>query len=225
MSQRRLVLFDLDHTLIPFDSGMAWLRFLVGRGVLAADFPAYYLDCCRQYVHGTLALRALHRVAMTPLAEHRRAVLKVWRKQFAGELAAHVPAAAGALVARHRSAGALCCIVTTTNDFVAAPFAEHLGIEHLLASAAQLRGSRFTGEIDGPLCHGAAKIERVDAWLSGQGLDWADFAETVFYSDSASDLPLLERVAAPVAVRPDAALRAQAAVRGWTIMEELADAS
>jgi len=224
VSQRRLVLFDLDHTLIPFDSGMAWLRFLVGRGALAADFPAYYLDCCHQYLHGTLALRALHRVAMTPLARHRRAALDAWRAQFAGELAAQIPAAAGALVAGHRSAGALCCIVTTTNDFVAAPFAEHLGVEHLLASAAQLRGRRFTGEIDGQLCHGASKIDRVDAWLSGQGLEWTDFAETVFYSDSASDLPLLERVAKPVAVRPDAALRARAAVRRWTIVEELADA-
>lgn len=221
---RRLVLFDLDHTLIPFDSGLAWLRFLVGHGVLAADFPDYYLDCCRQYLRGTLALRALHRVAMAPLARHRRASLNIWRAQFASRLATHVPPAAGALVARQRAVGALCCIVTTTNDFVAAPFAAHLGVEHLLASTAQLRGSRFTGEIAGPLCHGEGKIERVDAWLAGQGLNWADFAESVFYTDSASDLPLLQRVGKAVAVRPDNALRVQAERRGWTIVEELADA-
>ena len=224
MRGRRLALFDLDHTLIPFDSGMAWLRFLAGRGVLEADFPDRYLDCCRQYLRGSLALRALHRVAMAPLARHRPAQLLAWRARFAARAAAQIPAAAIALVATHRAAGALCCLVTTTNDFVAAPYARLLGIDHLLASAAQRQGSRYTGEIAGELCHGAGKIARVEAWLGGLGLGWADFAHSVFYSDSASDLPLLGRVAEAVAVRPDAALRAEAGVRGWTVVEDMADA-
>jgi phosphoserine phosphatase len=39
----RLALFDLDHTLIPFDSGMAWTRMLVERGVLPAQAEEAYL--------------------------------------------------------------------------------------------------------------------------------------------------------------------------------------
>lgn len=218
----RLALFDLDHTLVPFDSGMAWLRFLAARGGVAADLPERYLDCCRAYVAGTLGLPALQRVALAPLARHRLSRLKAWREEFAAGLA--IPAAAVELVARHRRAGAECCLVTATNDFVAAPFARRLGVDHLIASAAGRRGRRFTGRIAGEPCHGTGKVARVEAWLARRGMAWESLAHTAFYSDSASDLPLLSRVAEPVAVRPDASLRAEAAARGWAIVEDLADA-
>ena len=70
-----LALFDLDHTLIPFDSGMAWTQFLVRRGVLSADDAATYLAYCHQYVAGTLDIRAMHRASLQPLLRHPRAML------------------------------------------------------------------------------------------------------------------------------------------------------
>lgn len=224
MTERRLALFDLDLTLIPYDSSLVWLRFLVERGALEAAAADHYLDCCRQYVRGALDVRALHRVSMGPLARHPAATLHAWQAEFSTRVAAAIPAAARALVARHRAAGALCVLVTATNDFVAAPYARALGFEHLVASRAQRSGEHFSGEIDGALCHGAGKIDRVDAWLAGRGLGWGDFAHSVFYSDSASDLPLLRRVAEAVAVDPDPALRAEAKDRGWRIVEDIADA-
>ncbi len=220
---RRLALFDLDHTLIPYDSGMAWLRFLVRRGVLSEAAPERYLDCCRRYLAGALSLAELHRVAMAPLAQHGDPELDAWREEFAVGAAAAIPDAAYRLVARHRHAGALCCIVTTTNDFIAAPFAEALDVT-LLASVAERRRGRFTGEVVGELCHGEAKLRRVGAWLEGLGLTWADFGHTMFYSDSASDLPLLGRVSEAVAVRPDAELRRVALHAAWRIAETLDDA-
>ena len=56
----KLALFDLDHTLIPFDSGMAWTRFLMAKGFLPADADARYLAYCHAYVAGTLDIRAMH---------------------------------------------------------------------------------------------------------------------------------------------------------------------
>lgn len=220
---RRLALFDLDLTLIPYDSGMAWLRFLVARGALDASVAEHYLDCCRQYLRGALSVRALHRVAMAPLARFPRGELDAWRAEFAAELAAAIPAAALALVAAHREGGALCALVTTTNDFVATPFARVLGVDRLIASRAELRDGRFTGEVVGELCHGAAKIARVEAWLAELGLGWADVTHSVFYSDSASDLPLLGHVDEAVAVRPEPRLRREAQARSWRIVEELVD--
>ncbi len=225
MSERRLALFDLDLTLIPYDSGMAWLRFLIGRGLLEADAAELYLERCRDYVRGALSVRELHRVAMAPQARFPRGQLDALRQEFAAGLADEIPAGARALVASHRAKGALCALVTTTNDFVAAPFALAFGVDQLLSSRAEVSGDRFTGEIVGELCHGATKVARVEAWLAEQGLRWAEFAHTTFYSDSISDLPLLSRVVEAVAVRPDPALRNEAQIRGWRIVEDLDDAS
>lgn len=220
---RRLALFDLDHTLIPFDSGMAWLRFLAARGALEPESPERYLDCCRQYVAGELSLAALHRFAMAPLARYPETELLAWREEFAAAMAPLIPAAAHALVAGHRAAGDLCCIVTATNDFVAAPFARALGAA-LLASPAECRDGRFTGRVAGELCHGEEKIRRVAAWLAGFGLGWGDFRHSVFYSDSAGDLPLLCQVSEAVAVRPDHILRRVAWSRKWRIAEDVGEA-
>lgn len=225
MSGHRLALFDLDLTLIPYDSGMAWLRFLIARGMLEADVAELYLQRCRAYVRGALSVRELHRVAMAPLARFTREELEALRDGFAAGLADKIPAGARALVASHRAKGALCVLVTTTNDFVATPFAREFDVDHLLSSRAEVCDNRFTGEVAGELCHGATKIARVEAWLAEQGLGWDDFAHTTFYSDSISDLPLLSRVAEAVAVRPDPALRGEAQARGWRIVEELDDAS
>lgn len=224
MSAGQLVLFDLDQTLIPGDSGLAWLRFLVECGAIEAAVADHYLDCCHQYVAGRLDVRALHRVAMAPLARHPRARLEAWRDAFAVAVDATLAPAARAMVAHHRDAGALCALVTATNDFVAAPYAAAFGFEHLLASRAACRDGRLTGEIDGEMCHGAEKVVRVDAWLATLGLAWRDFEHSCFYSDSASDLPLLERVAEAVAVRPEPRLRRIAQARGWRIVEDPADA-
>lgn len=219
MSEVRLALFDLDHTLLPFDSGMRWIRFLTTHGVLAPHFEADYLQHCRDYLAGRQDVAALHRFALGTLTFDAQPAVLAWQARFKAEARAGVPAATRALVARHRAAGHLCCIVTTTNEVVAQPFAAALGVEHLLATRAAVRDGRYTGDMVGAPCHGVEKVRRVDAWLAGLGLRLGELAGSVFYSDAASDLPLLEYVDEPVAVNPDSALRAHALARGWRVLE------
>ena len=73
---------------------------------------------------------------------------------------------------------------------------------------------RFTGQMDPPMCYGAGKIERTLRIAEAQGFCLDD---ATFYSDSITDLPLLERVQRPVIVNPDARLRRLARRRGWPI--------
>jgi HAD superfamily hydrolase (TIGR01490 family) len=228
-----LALFDLDFTLIPFDSGLRWARFMVGEGVLAAGTDEAYLDVCRGYVAGRTSIEALHRFAAQHLLAIAAEDIPALQARFETAIRTELPAASRALVARHQQAGDLCCIVTTTNEIVARPFARAFGIAHLLGSQPVIDQGRFTGEYAGPLCHGATKVERVEAWLrarageasaesgSASPAPAAGFRPRVFYSDSRTDLPLLEWADEPVAVRPDAGLRAHAEARGWRIIERL----
>jgi len=223
----KLALFDLDHTLIPFDSGMAWTQFLVGRGVLPPNAEETYLDYCRQYVAGTLDIHAMHIASVAPLARVPRALLAQWAGEFEQALRARVPADTRALVQRHLDAGDLCAVVTATTRFIAEPCARLFGVPHVVATeAATVDGSPgglLTGAIDGLPCFREHKVTRVQQWLAQQAPSGATkldaFERSWFYSDSTSDLPLLSAVSDPVAVRPDARLREHALQAGWPIFD------
>lgn len=215
----RLALFDLDHTLIPFDSGMAWLRFLVERERLPPEVSTRYLDQCLRYVKSEVDLRALQRVLLQPLAEVSRADLRVWTAEFAETVPASLEPAALALVQRHVDASDRCILVTATTRFIAEVYAQAFGIGETLASEALASShGQLTGELAGPPCAGVHKLTKLEAWLKLDGLTLASFESSHFYSDSASDLPLLEAVSDPVAVRPEPRLREVATARGWAIV-------
>ena len=223
----RLALFDLDHTLIPFDSGMAWTRFLIERGVLPAEAEETYLGYCRQYVAGTLDIHSMHCASVAPLARYPRALLTGWTSEFEAAMRVRAPADMRELVHRHLNAGDLCAVVTATTRFIAEPCARAFGLVHVVATeAATVDGTpngALTGEIEGLPCFREHKVTRVQQWLaqqrpSGQR-DLGAFERSWFYSDSTSDLPLLNAVSDPVAVRPDERLRQHALQAGWRILE------
>lgn len=217
----KVALFDLDHTLLPFDSGMAWTRFLVGAGALPPSAEAEHLASCRQYVAGTLDIHALHRACVAPLRGIAAARLSQWQAGFERHLAPQVAPAMRALVQRHQDAGHQCALVTATTRFIAEPCARLFGIDIVLATEAVLVDGVPSGEIDGQPCFHAHKLARVQQWLASRTPPLAGLAAceaSWFYSDSASDLPLLEAVSQPVAVRPDARLHAHALGAGWVIV-------
>ena len=215
----KLALFDLDHTLIPFDSGMAWTRFLVARGVLPADAETAYLGYCQQYVDGTLDIRELHRVSVAPLASFGMATLRKWAAEFEAEIEPRVPEQMRALVRKHEEAGHVCAIVTATTRFIAEPFGRVFGVADVLATRSLVIDDTLDGGIDGDPCFGVHKLAHVNEWLALRGTRLDALEQSWFYSDSASDLPLLEAVSDPVAVAPDERLRAHALKAGWTVLE------
>jgi HAD superfamily hydrolase (TIGR01490 family) len=220
----RLALFDLDHTLIPYDSGLAWTRHLMREGALDEDAEARYLGFCRQYMAGTLDIHAMVRANLLPLAAFEPAQLAQWRERFEREIAAQLPNdAMRERVAQHLERGDLCAVVTATERLVAQPFARAFGIEHLVATEGVIVNGRPTGEIDGLPCFREHKLTRVQQWLAGRDGapdTIADFDESFFYSDSINDLPLLEAVTHPVAVRPDEHLRVHADKAGWRVVDD-----
>lgn len=216
-----LALFDLDYTLLPIDSDHAWSHFLIDRGVV--DGPEWTRkadDFFTQYKAGTLDIHAYLAFALAPLAQHPRATLDAWHREFMDEvIRPAVRPAAVALVERHRSHGDLCCVVTATNAFVTRPIAQAFGIGHLVAIELEERDGRYTGRVSGTPSFREGKILRVGQWLATQGLSWQSFGQTTFYSDSINDLPLLERVTHPVATNPDQRLLEIARAREWPVLD------
>lgn len=222
--RRHLALFDLDGTLLPLDTNQAFGRFLARLGWVDAEaWQARNAAFLEDHHLGRLDL---HRFIDFSTAAWRdraeREQLEVRAAFVAEVIVPAIPDAARRLVAQHQAAGDLVALVTGTNEFLAAPIAEAFGIAHVLAvQLERADAGRVTGRILGVPSFHAGKVDRVHAWLAGQDLRLDDFASVSFYGDSVNDLPLLEAVSRPVAVRPSAALRQVADSRGWAIIESL----
>lgn len=212
-----LAIFDLDNTLLDGDSDYLWGCYLAQHGLVdGAEYARENERFYREYQDGTLDIQEFLRFSLRPLREHPRERLEALRARFLEEqIEPIMTPAARALVERHQSAGDILLIITATNAFVTAPIAERFGVPHLIATLPAERDGVYTGEVEGVPSFREGKVERLEHWLAEQGLD---LAGSCFYSDSHNDLPLLERVERPIAVNPDAQLRATAETRGWPIL-------
>ena len=216
----QLALFDLDNTLLAGDSDYEWTQHLITKGILDRDaFERRNAEFFEQYKRGTLNIFEFLDFQLRALADNPRRDLDTWHAEFMAErIQPMIGHAARALVARHMAAGDLCAIVTATNSFVTGPIAREFGIPHLIATVPAQESGEFTGKPRGTPAFREGKIERVEAWLESLGMWWSTFEKSWFYSDSLNDLPLLSRVSDPVAVDPDATLRAHAEAQGWTVL-------
>jgi HAD superfamily hydrolase (TIGR01490 family) len=214
----RLALFDLDNTLLAGDSDFEWAQFLIEQGVLDREvYEARNRAFYDQYKAGTLDIHAFLDFQLKPLARHPRAVLDAWHREFmARKVRPMIRASARALVERHR--GDVRAVITATNSFVTAPIAREFGVEHLIATEPAQRGGEFTGAVHGVPCFRDGKVQRLEQWLAQRGETLKSYEKSWFYSDSHNDLPLLRAVTDPVAVDPDAALRAHAERCGWPVI-------
>jgi HAD superfamily hydrolase (TIGR01490 family) len=217
----RLTLFDLDYTLLPFDSDYEWGEYLVQHGLVdAGTYRERNQEFFVQYKAGTLDIAEFLAFALAPLARHPREMLDQIHGEFMRDvIVPGISARARELIKAHQDAHDLCAIVTATNAFVTGPIARELGVAHLVATVPAQQDGVFTGAVRGTPCYRQGKITRVIGWLESLGLSMRSFAQTTFYSDSANDLPLLEAVSTPVATNPDETLRAVAQSRGWRILE------
>jgi HAD superfamily hydrolase (TIGR01490 family) len=225
MTQTRVALFDLDHTLLPIDSDYAWGEFTMANGwVDRTEFKRQNDAFYAQYQAGTLDIHAYVRFATAAICQQGAINSIAAHAVFMGStIQKSLKYEALELVKQHQSSGDIVAIVTATNEFVTRPIAQAFGVTELIAVELerdeQVGGSGwYTGAIRGVPSFREGKVVRVEHWLQAQGLAW-DSVHTTFYSDSMNDLPLLEKATVPVATNPDARLRALAVERGWRILD------
>ena len=120
-----------------------------------------------------------------------------------------------ALIEQHRAAGRSTYIVSASPVELVEPLAQALGMTAGIGTRGRIVDGVYTGELDGPFCYGPGKVEAIEE-LAARARH--DLAHCWAYSDSASDLPMLEAVGHPVAVNPDARLGRVAGQRGWPVV-------
>ena len=117
---------------------------------------------------------------------------------------------------RHRQNGGRVIILSSTLNYICEAFSVQLGMDGYISSSLELKDGYFTGKPVGRICYGSEKLTRMTGYCSDNNLNHSD---SWYYSDSISDLPVLDSVGHPVCVNPDRKLRTVAKKRSWQIFD------
>jgi HAD superfamily hydrolase (TIGR01490 family) len=207
--------FDVDRTLVDCNTGRLFLRDLRRRGEIS------FLRALRAM--GWMLKYHLSLIDLEVVAEKVVSQLRGWsEKEFAercrrwveDEVLPRLLPSALRKIERHRDQGHLLAILSSSPTYVTRPIAETLGLDEVLSTQFEVEGGQFTGKLVGPACYGKGKVHWAENLVARKSVD---LSSSWFYTDSYSDLPMLERVGNRVVVNPDPRLRRTARQRGWTV--------
>ncbi|MDP8224280.1 MAG: HAD family hydrolase [Candidatus Lernaella stagnicola] len=217
MSGRPAVFFDFDKTLLRTDSGSLGFRYMweqreVSLSFLLRVIAASYLYKWRLISAERLTQFALGHYRGQPIAKFREGANAFYQNL----LRPNLSPAMLAKLEEHRDAGHVLVLLSASIDYYLEPVVEEFGFDHLLCSRLEMVDGICTGRSAGPLIIGPQKKTAAIELSRGHEIDLqASFA----YADHLSDVPLLETVGHPVAVRPSAPLRKIAVQRNWPIID------
>jgi HAD superfamily hydrolase (TIGR01490 family) len=210
--------FDLDKTVIAKASVVAFSRQfyregLVTRRVLAQGLWAQVVFLRFGAKAKTLE-RLRHKMLRLTTGWEQEKVRSIVAETLAQVVGPITYKEALDLIEGHKQAGRRVYIVSAAPAEIVEPLAGYLGAEEAIASQAAVTAGRYTGQMLS-YAYGPQKARTIRQIADRDGLD---LAASWAYSDSATDLPMLEAVGHPVAVNPDRALRRIAHMRNWPIM-------
>ncbi len=210
--------FDLDKTVIAKASIAAFGRPFRRGGLISRRVVARAVASQLIYLHHGADEQRLAKVRETMLALtkgwDRDRVLEIVRDALLETVEPLIYAEALELMEQHRSAGDRVYLVSAAPEEIVLPLAELLGVDGAIASKGELDDAGcFTGRM-AFYAYGPNKATAIADLAARTGLDLADCTA---YSDSATDLPMLEIVGHPVAVNADRPLAKVARERGWEL--------
>jgi len=215
---RTAAFFDLDKTVIAKSSTLTFSKSFYRGGLI--NRRAVLRTAYAQFVF--LAGRADHD-QMERLREYLSALCRGWNVALVKEIVAEtlhdlidpiIYDEAASLIEEHHTAGRDVVIVSTSGAEVVEPIGELLGADRVVATRMVVEDGVFTGEVE-YYAYGPTKAEAIAELAESEGYD---LSRCYAYSDSATDLPMLESVGHPHAVNPDRALRREAVARGWPVL-------
>lgn len=211
-----LAIFDLDRTLLPGSSLLAFGRAMATAGFVSRRRLARAaMQEARYRRRGSKdgQVDELRNEALGHVAGLERAPLVELAQDVARDLVGSVTPGARLVLDRHLRAGDFVVVLSASPQELVEAVVAGLGAHRAVGTRAEVADGTFTGRLEGPFCYGAAKIERLFADVGRVELD-----DAYAYADSASDLPLLMSCGHPVAVNPDRRLRETALAHDWPIL-------
>jgi HAD superfamily hydrolase (TIGR01490 family) len=212
---RTAAFFDLDKTVIAKSSTLAFSKPFFDQGLINRQTVLK-----SAYAQFLFLMSGADHEQMDRMRSYITNMCTGWNveqvKSIVGETLHDIVdplvfAEAANLIADHKLCGRDVVVVSASGEEIVAPIARALGATHAMATRMVVQDGKYTGEV-AFYCYGEGKVEAIKELAAREGYA---LEHCYAYSDSITDLPMLESVGHPTVVNPDRALRKEAAARGW----------
>lgn len=215
---RTAAFLDLDKTVIAKSSALAFSKpfldqGLINRRTVLKSSYAQFLMLLSGADHDQMERMRTHLTNMCTgwNVEQVKAIVNETIHDIVTPL---VFAEAAELIADHKLCGRDVVVVSASGEEIVAPIARALGATHAMATRMVVADGKYTGEI-AFYCYGEGKVQAIRELAAREGYP---LEHCYAYSDSITDLPMLNAVGHPCAVNPDRALRKEALANGWPVL-------
>ncbi|MHB1447468.1 MAG: HAD family hydrolase [Acidimicrobiales bacterium] len=210
--------FDLDKTVIARASMVAFGPSLYREGLISRTTVLRAVYGQLVYMHLGANEEKLAKIRDSVLALtrgwDRDQIRGIVKDTLEGVVEPIIYAEALEQIDLHRDAGRKVYLVSASPEEIVAPLATHLGVDGAIASRPRVdEEGRYTGEM-AFYAYGPYKVEAMVELAQREGID---LSKSWAYSDSYTDLPMLEAVGNPVVINPDRVLAKLAKEREWDV--------
>lgn len=216
---RSAAFFDLDKTILAKSSSFAFAKpfykeGLIGRADVVRSAYAQFVFLASGADHNQMETMRKYMSALVTGwdAAQVRGIVSETLDDIVDPM---VYAEAVALIDIHKAAGRDVIIISSSGTEIVEPIGERLGVDLAIGTQVEIEEGKYTGEILF-YAYGEGKADAIRALAEERGYD---LASCYSYSDSHTDVPMLDIVGHPVAVNPDNELRAIAEERDWPILD------
>ncbi|WAL66076.1 HAD-IB family hydrolase [Amycolatopsis cynarae] len=210
--------FDLDKTIIASSSALAFSKPLLRQGLISrraalkSAYAQFVFSLSGADEERTERMRAeISALCAGWDVAQVRAIVNETLHDIVDPL---VYAEAAQLIADHKAWGHDVIVLSAAGEEVVTPIAAMLGATRSVATRMGVVDGRYSGEVEF-YCYGEQKAVAAKRLAAEHGYD---LTLSYAYTDSSTDVPMLEVVGNPHAVNPDRALRRLANERDWPIL-------
>jgi HAD superfamily hydrolase (TIGR01490 family) len=212
--------FDLDKTIIAGSSTLAFGKPLYRRGFLGRRTLARLGIAQISYMLFGADEDSLERARdeMLDLVAgwHKSEIDAMVMESMSEVIEPLVFAEALFLIDEHKRSGREVYVVSASPEEFVRPIAKMVGIDRVIATKIRTDGlGRFVPELE-QYVMGPGKVETMERVASRDGID---LSKSFAYTDSFTDMPMLELVGNPIAVNPEKELKEAAEANEWPILE------
>ncbi len=211
--------FDLDKTLLAKSSTLAYAKPLYESGMITRK------DLLRSaYAQSVYIIAGANDDQMDQMRVYMSEMVKGWDVEQVREIAREALATviepivyseALQLFDEHHAAGRDVVVISSSGTEIIEPICELLGADLAIGTQVEIEDGKYTGEVLF-YAYGEGKADAMRALATDRGYD---LEQCFAYSDSMTDVPMLEVVGHPVATNPDKDLRALAKDRVWPVLD------